>query len=51
VTTWSLSLADAREILDDANGSIGTHSVVIYGNTASGDFLLADPWQGLTQVS
>jgi hypothetical protein len=39
-----------REIPDDANGSIGTHSVVIYGHTASGDFLLAAPWRGLTQV-
>lgn len=39
-----------REIPDDANGTIGTHSVVVYGNTASGDFLLADPWRGLTQV-
>lgn len=40
-----------REIPDDTNGSIGTHSVVIYGHTVSGDFLLADPWRGLTQVS
>jgi hypothetical protein len=24
---------------------------VVYGNTASGDFLLADPWRGLTQVT
>lgn len=39
-----------RETADDVNGSIGTHSVVIYGHTASGDFLLADPWRGLTQV-
>jgi hypothetical protein len=39
-----------REIPDDAEGSIGTHSVVVYGNTASGDFLLADPWRGLTKV-
>jgi hypothetical protein len=40
-----------REVLDDVSGSIGTHSVVVYGNTASGDFLLADPWRGRTQVS
>jgi hypothetical protein len=39
-----------REASDDAEGSIGTHSVVVYGNTASGDFLLADPWRGLTKV-
>lgn len=40
-----------REIADDADGAIGTHSIVVYGHTASGDFLLADPWRGLTQVS
>lgn len=39
-----------RELPDDANGTIGTHSVVVYGNTASGDFLLADPWRGPSQV-
>ena len=36
----------AGEIPDDTNGTVGTHSVVVYGNTASGDFLLADPWRG-----
>lgn len=40
-----------REIADDVNGAIGTHSVVVYGYTTSGDFLLADPWRGLTQVT
>jgi hypothetical protein len=40
-----------REVADDVSGAIGTHSVVVYGNTSSGDFLLADPWRGLTQVS
>jgi len=40
-----------RETADDVNGAIGTHSVVLYGNTESGDFLLADPWRGLTQVA
>ncbi len=40
-----------REIPDDTNGTIGTHSVVVYGHTVSGDFLLADPWRGLTQVT
>lgn len=39
-----------RETADDIMGSIGTHSVVVCGNTASGDFLLADPWRGMTQV-
>jgi hypothetical protein len=41
----------SREIHDDVNGLIGTHSVVVYGHAASGDFLLADPWRGLTQVT
>jgi hypothetical protein len=40
-----------REVPDDITGTIGTHSVVVYGNTASGDFLLANPWRGLTRVS
>ena len=40
-----------NEITDDLNGTIGTHSLVVYGYTASGDFLLADPWRGLTQVT
>jgi hypothetical protein len=40
-----------REIPDDTNGTVGTHSVVVYGNTVSGDFLLADPWRGLARRS
>ncbi|MHA3703114.1 hypothetical protein ACXR2U_13125 [Jatrophihabitans sp. YIM 134969] len=40
-----------REVADDVHGTIGTHSVVIIGNTTSGDFRLADPWRGRTQVS
>jgi hypothetical protein len=40
-----------HEIADDADGAIGTHSLVVYGHTASGDFLLADPWRGRTQVT
>ena len=40
-----------REIPDDDNGAIGTHSLVVYGHTALGDFLLADPWRGRTQVT
>jgi hypothetical protein len=36
---------------DDVDGSVGTHSVVIYGNNESGNFLLADPWNGMTEVT
>jgi hypothetical protein len=39
-----------QEVLDDINGEVGTHSVVIYGNEEGGSFLLADPWDGLTKV-
>jgi hypothetical protein len=31
---------------DDIQGTVGTHSVVIYGNNQAGDFLVADPWEG-----
>lgn len=37
-------------IPDDVNGSVHTHSLVIYGNDEAGNFLLADPWDGLTKV-
>ena len=32
---------------DDINGTISTHSIVIYGNDEEGNFLVADPWDGL----
>lgn len=35
------------KIPDDIHGSVGTHSVIIYGVTENGDFLIADPWSGL----
>jgi hypothetical protein len=35
---------------DDIHGTIGTHSVVIYGNDESGNFLVADPWDGLEVI-
>lgn len=38
-------------IPDDINGSVGTHSVVIYGNDEDGNFLVADPWDGLEIVN
>lgn len=35
---------------DDIHGTIGTHSVVIYGNDEDGRFLVADPWDGLEVI-
>lgn len=35
---------------DDMHGIVGTHSVVIYGNDENGNFLVADPWQGMATV-
>lgn len=32
---------------DDLDGGVFTHSVVIYGNDENGNFLVADPWDGL----
>lgn len=32
-------------VADDINGTVGTHSIVIYGVTENGDFLIADPWE------
>lgn len=32
---------------DDIHGRVGTHSIVIYGNDVDGNFLVADPWDGL----
>jgi hypothetical protein len=31
--------------LDDVNGRAVNHSIVVYGNDESGNFLIADPWQ------
>lgn len=38
------------EIPDDINGTVGTHSVVIYGNDDQGNFSVADPWEGLVTI-
>ncbi len=36
-----------RELaLNDVDGKVSTHSVVIYGNNESGELLVADPWRG-----
>ncbi|MDZ7786444.1 MAG: hypothetical protein U5L95_04980 [Candidatus Saccharibacteria bacterium] len=32
---------------DDIDGKAGTHSIVIYGNDEQGNYLVADPWEGL----
>lgn len=38
--------AGLREIkLDDIDGHLGTHSVVIYGKDDDGKYLVADPWK------
>ena len=36
-----------KSVVDDVNGSIWNHSIVIYGNDKDGNFLVADPWDGL----
>jgi len=36
---------------DDENGTVGTHSVVVYGNDEQGNFLVADPWEGLETIN
>lgn len=38
------------DVPDDINGTVGTHSVVIYGNDTDGNFLVADPWHGLVVI-
>ncbi len=43
----TLSKELRKDIQDDIAGRISTHSVVIYGNEENGDFLVADPWDGL----
>lgn len=34
-----------KSVDDDINGTVGTHTIVIYGITERGDFLIADPWE------
>jgi hypothetical protein len=36
-----------ESVPDDINGIAGTHSIVIYGNDERGNFLVADPWEGM----
>ncbi|MDB5160840.1 MAG: Peptidase family protein [Candidatus Saccharibacteria bacterium] len=39
-----------EDVIDDVNGAISTHSVVIYGNNEEGSYLVADPWYGLMVI-
>lgn len=39
-----------KDVLDDIKGKAGTHSVVIYGNDEDGNYLVADPWDGLVTI-
>ena len=39
-----------EDVADDTNGAVSTHSVVVYGNDDKGNFLVADPWEGLIEV-
>jgi hypothetical protein len=36
---------------DDVNGQVFNHGIVIYGNDADGNFLIADPWEGEITMS
>lgn len=36
-----------KDVVDDIKGRISTHSVVIYGRDENGNYLVADPWDGL----
>jgi hypothetical protein len=40
-----------KAVTDEVHGSIGTHSVVIYGNDEEGNYLVSDPWHGLEVVN
>lgn len=44
--TTTPNIQERISVLDDINGTASNHSVVVYGNTESGDFLVADPWSG-----
>ena len=36
---------------DDKDGSLHTHSIVVYGKNEDGDYLVADPWRGPRTLS
>lgn len=39
-----------ESVIDYIEGRVSTHSVVIYGNDEDGNFLVADPWDGMTII-
>lgn len=39
-----------KSVVDDVKGDISTHSIVVYGNDETGNFLVADPWEGLIEI-
>lgn len=41
----SSNTGEIESNLDDVNGRAVNHSIVVYGNDESGNFLIADPWQ------
>ncbi|MDB5164228.1 MAG: Peptidase family protein [Candidatus Saccharibacteria bacterium] len=36
-----------KSVVDDVNGTVSNHSIVLYGNDTNGNFLVADPWEGM----
>ena len=46
----TVSTDDRKAHQDDLKGNINTHSLVIYGNDEEGNFLVADPWDGLVVI-
>lgn len=39
-----------KSVSDDREKRLNNHSIVIYGNDKEGNFLVADPWDGLTVI-
>jgi hypothetical protein len=39
------NMGEVESIDDDINGKAVNHSIVVYGNDESGNFLIADPWR------
>lgn len=41
------SVGIRKSVSDDIKGNISNHSIVVYGNDKDGNFLVADPWDGM----
>lgn len=39
-----------KDVSDDLNGKISTHSIVVYGHDEEGNFLISDPWDGMMSM-